>query len=57
MGQTRRGPMGLAPPEAREGSLGLALEAAFPDERRLAVADEDDRRLEIGRDDETSPGI
>ena len=32
------------------GTIGLALEAALGDERRLAVADEDERRVEADRD-------
>ena len=50
MGQAIGDALCLTPSQARERCLGLALEAALLDIRRLAVADEDDRRLEVRRD-------
>ena len=52
-GRARRAatPLGLAPPDRRERRLGLALEPALDDELRLAVADEDERRVEPVRDE------
>jgi hypothetical protein len=45
------GQAGLLDAGERQVGLGLALEAAFDDERRLAVPDEDERRVEAGRDE------
>jgi hypothetical protein len=41
---------GLLDAVGRQLGLRLALEAALDDERRLAVPDEDERRVEAGRD-------
>jgi hypothetical protein len=49
MGESIRSALGLAAAEVRQGCLGLALEAAFLDEGRFAVPDEDDRCIEATR--------
>ena len=51
MSQPPRDEAGLAQPGRRERRLGLALEPLFDDERGFAVADQDERRVQAGRDE------
>ncbi len=46
MGQPHPDEAGLGDAVGRERGIGLALETTLDDERRLAVADEDERRVE-----------
>ena len=46
MGQARSDEAGLGDAVGRQRGIGLALEATLDDERRLAVPDEDERRVE-----------
>ena len=50
-GEPGGGKLGLALALLREGRIALALEAALGDPGRFAVAQEDDRRVEAGRDE------
>jgi hypothetical protein len=51
VGQPGPDETGLGDPVRGQGRLRLALEAALDDERRLAVADEDERRVETVGDE------
>ena len=55
-GKARSGQLGLAATRRGEWRLGLALEAPLDDELRLAVPEQDERRIEARRDRRDAAG-